>query len=166
MPAVDAIGQIIGLSLLLIGGGMMWVQKAAWERAERKARISAAERDFLRRKLRRRNVVGMIVAGLGVMFFAGAYLELLAISAWWLIGYWFLAGLACLWLGLLAAADMLAAWHFYGKQRDRVQLEELKLRYQARLAEKRAQEESGPSRAESADAEADAAESPDHESGE
>ncbi|RMF93903.1 MAG: hypothetical protein D6741_13155 [Planctomycetota bacterium] len=141
MPAVDSIGQIVGLSLLLLGGGMMWLQKATWERAERNARLAAAERDFLRRKLRRRNLVGMIIVGLGVMFVAGAYIEILAISAWWLIGYWFLAGLACLWLTLLAGADMLAAWHFYGKQRDRVQLEELKLRYQARMAEKRAQGE-------------------------
>lgn len=127
--------HLLGIGLMLAGGGMMWAQRALWDRLAQRRNVAPAERDFRQRQMRRRWVIAVIVVMLGTMIVAGEYIELLPLPAWAHIVYWSLAALACLWLAALALADMLAVWRFYGRLRDRYELEQLKLRVQARRLE-------------------------------
>lgn len=129
--------------LLLCALGLMAWHIRSWN-ADKRRKVEPAERQFRALQYRRRMQTSILMAILATMLPAGQWIMIQADEAGDLHGWWLKAGVAFIgvvllllcWIGLLALSDFVATRMFYGRLRDRCQLEQTRLQAELRKLQK------------------------------
>lgn len=115
---------ILGVVLLASAVGLMVWHVQVWRRVQNRE-LEKAEQDYRRIQFRRRMQTTAILGLIAVALPIGV----LVMRPWPKIGVFFWGGVLLLvvWVTLLAMADVVATAHHYGRLRQKVVLEEVKL---------------------------------------
>lgn len=114
--------------LVLVAGAMMAGHVRVW-RSARQPDLPPRDRDYHRRRFRRRMQSSAMVGLVGVAIFVGYWIQdppLLVVV------YWSGVLLLVAWLGLLAMADIVSTAHHFGRMREDVLIEQARLEARAR----------------------------------
>ncbi len=127
---------VLAAVLLACAGGLLVWHLLSW-RADQRRGLDPNEREFRRRQFRRRMQTTIMLALLAASLPIGHQLVILGRGAgpqsWWLkaaVIFWAAVLVLLVWLVLLATADIWASKFFYGRLRDRNQLEQTRLKAQ------------------------------------
>ncbi len=127
---------VFSVVLLACAAGLLLWHLLSW-RADRRRRMEPNEREFRRRQFRRRLQTTIMLALLAASLPIGHELVILGRGAgpqsWWLkaaVIFWAAVLVLLVWLVLLATADIWASKFYYGRLRDRNQLEQTRLKAQ------------------------------------
>ena len=122
---------LISLFLLLAAGGLMTSHVHTW-RAFQQEQLDPREFDYRRRQFRRRMQTSAMLAVLAVAMFIGHLLTLWLESWMFAVVFWGAVMLVLCWVGLLAAADVWATKHHFGRLRHECLVEQAKLQAELR----------------------------------
>jgi hypothetical protein len=119
---------IVSVFLLAFAVGLLIPQVRAWRKLP-DLEMPQEERDFRRRQLRRRIQTSAMMALLAIAIGVGTLLTSPPLAV---LLYWGGVLLLLMWIGLLAAVDIWATRHYYGRLRHDYLLEKAKLEAQLR----------------------------------
>ena len=117
--------------LLLAAGGLMVSHVRTW-RAFQREPLDPREFDYRRRQFRRRMQTSAMLAVVAAAVFIGHLLTLWLESWMFAVVFWGAVMLVLCWVGLLAAADVWATKHHFGRLRDECLVEQAKLQAELR----------------------------------
>ena len=121
----------VSVLLFLAAVGLMVSHVRTW-RAFQHAELDAEEFDYRRRQFRRRMQTSAMLGLLAVAMLVGYVLTLWIRSGWFALTFWIaVMALAC-WVALLAAVDIWATKHHFGRLRHHCLLEQAKLQAELR----------------------------------
>jgi hypothetical protein len=121
---------VLSLVLLAAAGVMMALHARAWRTLQNICdELAPGELDYRRRQFRRRMQTSGLLGLLGLVLFAGQWIESPPFPIWAFALFWALVLVLVFWLGLLALADIVASQYFFGQVRHDYRVAEAKLRY-------------------------------------
>ena len=120
---------LIPLFFLAVACVLLWMHTRTWHAS----RVSPdpEERDYRRRQYRRRMQTSGLLAGAAVALLVGQWIPD-AVPRTFRILFWGGVVLVVFWVILLALADMVAIYHYYGRLRTSYLVERAKLQAQLR----------------------------------
>ncbi len=138
---------VVPAALVLLSAGLVWWHFRQWERL-RQELTETRDRDYYRRRLRRRVQTSGMVGVLGLLMLGGLLLPPRQFPTLFVL-LWIGVLLLLLWIVLLALADWLAASQYHARLRNDFLVQRAVLEAQARRARqelKRAGGGNGPGR--------------------
>ena len=121
----------VSVLLLLAAGGLMISHVRTW-RAFQQEQLDPREFDYRRRQFRRRMQTSAMLAVLAGALFIGHLLTLWLESQLFAVVFWGGVMLVLCWVGLLAAADIWATKHHFGRLRHECLVEQARLHAELR----------------------------------
>ncbi len=122
---------LVSVLLLLAASGLMVSHVWTW-RAFQQEELDAEEFDYRRRQFRRRMQTSAMLGLLAAAVLVGYVLTVWLRSGWFALVFWMaVIGVAC-WVALLAAVDIWATKHHFGRLRHHCLVEQAKLQAEIR----------------------------------
>lgn len=127
----------LGFAIILLAAsaGMLWSHVHTWRRFQSLS-LEPREHDFRRRQFRRRMQSSAMLGLLAVAILLGQWITSPPFPRVAPLIFWGVVLLLVLWMGLLAAADLIATRFYYRRLRDGYLVEQARLQAELRRVQK------------------------------